>query len=309
MIIGETQTRVATVSDSLEREKWETEKAFREREVAVKEREQAVLETELALKQAEHATSRWKNPLVVAILAAAVAAIGNAFVAYTNGTSQIKLEAQKAEQTRILEMIKTGDPDKAAGNLHFLLEAGLILDPGTREDLKKYLKNLKPGSGPALPSASGVKDLREFVSEFEGALLKPYKDPTGRTFIGSSHVLTDDEIRSGTISIDGKVVDWRSGITEEQANWLLDQDLGPIRKEIERLVKVKLTQNQRDALTSFAFNIGLGAFSRSSLLRKLNAGKYEEVPDEMMRYGKMGMRTIPGMDKRRQSEVALWNKQ
>src|SRR5882724_5846944 len=63
-------------------------------------------------------------------------------------SAQTALQAQQSEQARILEMIKTGSPDKAAENLRFLLEAGLIADPTVREKLSKFLDNRNPGSGP-----------------------------------------------------------------------------------------------------------------------------------------------------------------
>lgn len=146
-------------SDSLEHDKWEAEKIFRRREIEIKEREQDTKEAEVALKQQEHAASQWRNPLVVAIFAAAIAALGNAIVAFTSGAFQRQLEAQKSEQARILEMIKTGDPDKAAENLKFLLEAGLIADPDTGKRLADFLANRKPGSGPTLPPPSEAKSL------------------------------------------------------------------------------------------------------------------------------------------------------
>ena len=90
--------------------------------------------------------------MVVAIIAATIAATGNAIVTVVNGIYQRELEDRKAEQTRILEMIKTGDPDKAADNLQFLLEAGLITDPGRIANIRGFLAARKPGSGPALPS-------------------------------------------------------------------------------------------------------------------------------------------------------------
>jgi hypothetical protein len=107
-----------------EREKWDAERAFRERELLLKEQEQRVNDAELDLKRAEYASARWKNPLIVAILAAAIAGAGNSVVSYLNAVSRTRLEAQKSEQARILEMIKTGSPDKTAENLRFLLEAG-----------------------------------------------------------------------------------------------------------------------------------------------------------------------------------------
>src|SRR5712692_215741 len=111
------------IATSFDREKWDIERGFRERELAIKE-------GELELHHKEQAGSGWRNPLVVAILAATAAAAGNAVVVVVNGRLQCDLESQKSEQTRILEMIRTGDPDKAADNLEFLLKTGLIDDPG-----------------------------------------------------------------------------------------------------------------------------------------------------------------------------------
>jgi hypothetical protein len=65
--------------------KWEAERTFREREISIKEREQEIKGAELTLKREEYAVFHWRNPLVAAIFAAAVAASGNAVVAFTNG--------------------------------------------------------------------------------------------------------------------------------------------------------------------------------------------------------------------------------
>ena len=291
-----------------ERERWEVERSFQERELAVKERECILREAELEIKKTEHAASRWKNPLIVAILAAAVAAAGNAVVGYLNARSQRMLETQKAEQARILEMIKTGNPDKAAENLRFLLKAGLIVDTNIRKKLTKFLDNRQPGSGPVLPSASTPKDINELLSQFEGTKLRPYRDPMGKMAIGTGHVLTKEEIETGKLIIDGVEIDFSSGITAEMAARLLEQDLEPVRHMIDSVVKVELTPNQRDALASLAFHIGIGRFRRSPLLQKLNAGKYDEVPKEMMQYTKIGGRKIPGLVKRREAEILLWEK-
>jgi hypothetical protein len=132
-----------------EREKWESERSLRERELAIRE-------GELAIKRQDQAGSGWRNPLVVAILAATAAAGGNAIVAVVNGHLQRDLESQKSEQTRILEMIKTGDEEKAADNLEFLLKTGLIDDPVRAAKIQKYLAERIPGKGPSLPAASGA---------------------------------------------------------------------------------------------------------------------------------------------------------
>ena len=251
--------------------------------------------------------SRWRSPLIVAILAGAVAALGNAVVAYTNNVEQRKLDAQQSEEARILEMIKTGSPDKAAANLRFLLQAGLINDGSVRRQLTIFLSKRKPGSGPSLPSSvpSGAASI---VSRFEGIRDHAYRDPSNRLTIGSTHLLTAKEQSTGILVIGGKRVPWRQGITPAQAQALLTQDLEPTRRVVDSLVKVRLTRNQRDALTDFVFNLGAGNFRSSLLLRELNAGHYDQVPAEMLKWVKVGNVVLPGLAARRRAEVALWNK-
>ena len=172
-------------SDPSEREKWERELLLKEREVGIKE-------CELELKKQEQFASGWKNPLVVAIMAAAVAALGNAAVTMTNGKLQRQLEDQKSEQLRIQEMIKTGDPDKAAENLKFLLDAGLISNPEIVPKLRDFLAKRKPGSGPTLPSVSGL-DENSMASRIAGLKKREGTKPTvtDQMFTIENHVLLD----------------------------------------------------------------------------------------------------------------------
>jgi lysozyme len=170
------------------------------------------------------------------------------------------------------------------------------------------LDSRKPGSGPVLPSPPTPQDVNELLSQFEGVRLRPYRDSMGRMVIGTSHVLAEEEIATGKLFIGEEEIDFRSGITREQARQLLEKDLEPFRLKIDKFVTVELTPNQRDALASLAFNIGLSAFKRSILLKKLNAGKYDEVPMEMMKWAKAGGREIPGLVKRREAEILLWKK-
>jgi hypothetical protein len=106
---------------------------------------------ELRLKQKDDRRSQWFNPLVIAVFTAALAAAGNALVAYINGTEQLRIEDSKTEASRILQVIRTNDVDKAKTNLEFLLKARLISSPKLRPDLATNLSKLKPGEGPSLP--------------------------------------------------------------------------------------------------------------------------------------------------------------
>lgn len=95
-------------------------------------------------------------------------------------------------------------------------------------------------------------------------------------------------------------------ITRSEADTILRRDLGMFERGVSAAVKVPLKQNQFDALVSFAFNVGLGAFQRSTLLRRLNEGRYDAVPRELMKWTRGGGRELPGLVNRRRDEAALW---
>lgn len=143
-----------------ERKKWYDERKLRERELALKEEE-------TRLKREEAERTRWTSPIVLAIVGASLAAVGNGIVAWYNGHQQQSLEiektastrtieGQKAEAALILEVVKTNDPDKAALNLAFLLEAGLVTEDGRRNQITSYLSTRKNGQGPQLAATGSV---------------------------------------------------------------------------------------------------------------------------------------------------------
>jgi len=138
-------------------------------------------------------------------------------------------------------------------------------------------------------SADGLKKLMEW----EGCELRVYKDAAGLPTIGVGHLIHHNE-------------DFSKGITTTQAQDLLMSDLTRFEMAVNRLVTVPLTQAQFDALVSFAFNVGVGAFQKSTLLKKLNAGLYAEVPVQLMLWTKAGGKTCNGLIARRENEVKLW---
>jgi hypothetical protein len=120
-----------------EREKFDTEKAFREREIALREAEQKLKERELDEKG-----SRWTSPLVVAILAAAIAGGSNAIVAYMNDAAQRDAIKSKAEGDRLLEAIKGEDDKVRASKLEFLNKLGLVFDRELSTKIDLYIVNV-----------------------------------------------------------------------------------------------------------------------------------------------------------------------
>lgn len=133
---------------------------------------------------------------------------------------------------------------------------------------------------------------KDLIISFEGIRLEAYKCPAGVWTIGVGS--TVPVVHPGEV------------ITKQQALARFDKDLSKFENAVDRLVKVTLTQNQFDALVSFTFNVGEGALAKSTLLKKLNAGQYDAVPAELMKWTKGGGKELPGLVRRRRAEAAMW---
>ncbi|WP_072281624.1 lysozyme [Rappaport israeli] len=138
----------------------------------------------------------------------------------------------------------------------------------------------------------------------EGSRNKMYHDAAGLPTIGVGHLLTRSELTSGKIIITGKPVHWRAGLSDKHITALLDQDNDIAEQAVNDLVRVPLTDNQFDALVSFVFNVGVGAFKRSTLLRELNKGDYQSVPHQLRRWVYAAGK--PVLKARRESEAMQW---
>ena len=133
------------------------------------------------------------------------------------------------------------------------------------------------------------------IKRFEGLQLKAYKCPAGKYTIGWGHI---DKVKASSVA------------TVEECEEFLRQDLRAVHTAIDRYVVVPLTQNQYDALASFVFNLGAGNFLKSTMLKKLNSGRYDEVPEQIMRWNKARvageLRPLKGLTRRRAAEAALF---
>lgn len=148
---------------------------------------------------------------------------------------------------------------------------------------------------------------KELLSQWEGIETKVYRDVAGLPTIGVGHLLTKDELTSGKIVINGQQVKYEDGLTHAQIIALLGQDLATFEKAVNDSVQVTLQQHQYDALVSFAFNVGASAFRSSTLLKRLNEGKYDDVPDQLKRWVFSGGQKVQGLINRRNHEIQLWN--
>lgn len=157
-----------------------------------------------------------------------------------------------------------------------------------------------------------VETIRAFEGVLDGdprtANLDPYLCPAGYWTIGWGHVVRDAEGRmlKGAAAAGHAKAVYPSGITLEEARVLLDDDIRALLPTLEAAIHVSVNDNQFCALVSFVFNIGIGAFKRASLLRKLNAGDHAAVPEELMRWVRAGGKVLAGLKRRRAAEARLW---
>lgn len=91
-------------------------------------------------------------------------------------------------------------------------------------------------------------------------------------------------------------------ITPERALVRLLQDANKFEKAVRRCAPVPMHQYEFDAYVSLTYNIGEGAFCKSTLVKKLNAGDYEGACEQILRWDRFKGRPLPGLTKRRQQE-------
>ena len=128
------------------------------------------------------------------------------------------------------------------------------------------------------------------VSYFEGKENSAYRDPVGVVTICYGH--------TGTARV-GQT------LSDEECAKLLAGDLGDAFDAVDEHVDVEMPPTRRAALASFVFNVGEGAFARSTLLRRLNAGKTRQACDELLRWVFAGGKRLRGLVTRRQAEREL----
>lgn len=182
--------------------------------------------------------------------------------------------------------------------------------------LKALLKApTKPQTQPKAANPATVANQRltdksiDLLAKYEGIRNKAYKDSGGALTIGIGHLLTNSEKRSGKIIINGEAVKYRHGLSDKQVYDLFRQDIKHHEKAVNDYVKVALTPYQFGALVSFSYNVGIGAFKRSTLVRELNKGRYNEVPTQLRRWVYDNGVKVAGLVNRREHEIKQWKNQ
>jgi len=134
--------------------------------------------------------------------------------------------------------------------------------------------------------------------------LTAYLDPVGIWTIGYGSIYNYDQNRK---VMPGDKID------EATALRYLKMETAEIVPKIKNLVKVPINQNQLDSLTSFVYNVGIGNFSSSTLLKQLNQGLPKEtVAEQFLRWNKGTVNgklvSLPGLTLRREAEKKLFLK-
>lgn len=136
---------------------------------------------------------------------------------------------------------------------------------------------------------------KSIIKEFEGFRAIAYLCQAGVWTVGY-----------GTTRIGGKPVAENTKITTEEAELFLEQDLKVFEDAVNQKVVGELNQNEFDALVSFVYNVGVGNFTKSTLLKRLNGFKKTEAADEFLKWNKAKGKVSNGLTRRREAERKLF---
>ena len=136
------------------------------------------------------------------------------------------------------------------------------------------------------------------ITKFEGLKLKPYLCSAKIPTIGYGNTYYPDGKRVTLLDKD---------ITKQQAFDMFKEVANRFAKRVDELVITELTQNQFNSLVSFAYNVGTGNFSSSTLLKKVNKNPNDlTLKAEFLRWNKAGGKVINGLTNRRNEEADLY---
>ena len=130
-----------------------------------------------------------------------------------------------------------------------------------------------------------------FIKKWEGCRLKAYQCSAHVWTIGWGHTAG---VKPGMV------------IDQSKADSLFLVDIKQYEQAVTQYVQVPLNQNQYDALVSFCYNVGIGAFQKSTLLRVLNQQNYDEAANQFLRWTRAGNKVIQGLVNRRTDEKELF---
>lgn len=135
----------------------------------------------------------------------------------------------------------------------------------------------------------------DLIKQFEGFRPEAYQDSVGVWTIGyGTTIINNQPVKQGMI------------ITQDQALQLVQQEVNKLWSKIESILKVKINDNQMNALVDFAYNLGFGSLKNSTLMRLVNESKFDEAANQFPRWVYAGGKVLPGLVKRREAEKQLF---
>ena len=138
------------------------------------------------------------------------------------------------------------------------------------------------------------------ICEFEGLKLKPYLCSARISTIGYGNTYYPNGKRVTLLD---------DAITKEYAFEIFKTIADKFAKRVDEMVKTELTQNQFNALVSFAYNVGTGAFATSTLLKKVNNNPNDvAIKNEFLKWVRANKKVIQGLVNRRNKEVLIYFK-
>lgn len=139
----------------------------------------------------------------------------------------------------------------------------------------------------------------DLIKAFEGCRLSAYKDAVGIPTIGWGLTRYPNGIKVAMFD----------QITQEEADRMLIQVVDQFAEKLKDLIIQPLKQQQFDALVSFAYNVGVGAFHQSTLRKKVNANPNDPtIKAEFLKWNKAGGKVLNGLTRRREKEAQLYFK-
>jgi len=145
-----------------------------------------------------------------------------------------------------------------------------------------------------------TEEIKQFLKSKEGLRLKAYICPAGKWTIGYGNTFYEY----------GSKVKKGDTISKNRAEELFENILYQFSKEVKSLLKTELNDNQFSALVSFSYNVGIGNFSKSTLLKLVNINPSNpSIKNEFIKWNKGGGKTLYGLTIRRQKEADIYFKE
>ncbi len=137
----------------------------------------------------------------------------------------------------------------------------------------------------------------DLIKQFEGCKLTAYQDSVGVWTIGygSTYYENMQKVKKG------------DKVSQQRANEIFEFVANRFARNVDDIITSQPSQNQFNAVVSLAYNIGLGNFQKSTLLKKLNRNPNDKtIKDEFMKWINAGGKPLQGLINRRKKEAGIY---